>query len=122
MTAASTIMAVFVAVSWPFLARARIMLSLVSTVAETPGFHRTITVRHSGARIVLLAHDWAEDSRTCALVDGDLPVHGDLFTVKRGHPHGKAERAGGCRGARDESRVAVRIPRSDLQSRRKLSF
>src|SRR5262249_35677677 len=45
---AFTTSAVFVAVSCPFLARSRIMLSLVSTVGVTPGFHRTITVCHSG--------------------------------------------------------------------------
>jgi hypothetical protein len=47
-TAALTIRAVVVVVSFPFLARARIMLSLVSIVGETPGFHLTITVFHSG--------------------------------------------------------------------------
>ena len=39
MTVAFTITAVLVAVSWPFLARSRIMLSLVSTWGVTPGFH-----------------------------------------------------------------------------------
>ena len=48
MTVAFTITAVLVAVSWPFLARSRIMLSLVSTWGVTPGYHRTITVCHSG--------------------------------------------------------------------------
>jgi len=47
-TVALTTMAVLVTVSCPVLARARIMLSLVSTLGVTPGFHRMITVRHSG--------------------------------------------------------------------------
>jgi hypothetical protein len=41
-------MVVLVVVSWPFLASSRIMLSLVSTLGEVPGFHRTMTVRYSG--------------------------------------------------------------------------
>ena len=41
-------MDVRVTVSFPFLARALIMSSLVSTVGVTPGSHLTTTVRHSG--------------------------------------------------------------------------
>jgi hypothetical protein len=41
-------MVVLVTVSCPFLARARIMLSLVSTFGVMPGCHRTMTVCHSG--------------------------------------------------------------------------
>ena len=47
-TGAFTTMEVLVAVSFPFLARSLIMLSLVSSFGETPGFHLTMTVRHSG--------------------------------------------------------------------------
>ncbi len=47
-TVAFTIMDVSVVASWPFLTRSLIMLSLVSSAGETPGFHLTMTVRHSG--------------------------------------------------------------------------
>jgi hypothetical protein len=47
-TGAFTSMDVCVTVSFPFLARALIMSSLVSTVGATPGFHLTMTVRHNG--------------------------------------------------------------------------
>ena len=47
-TGALTTMAVLVTVSCPFLARLRIMLSLVSTFGVTPGFHLTMAVSHSG--------------------------------------------------------------------------
>jgi hypothetical protein len=47
-TGAFTSMDVSVIVSLPFFARLLIMSSLVSSVGETPGFHLTMTVRHSG--------------------------------------------------------------------------
>lgn len=37
-----------VTVSFPFPARLLIMSSLVSIFGETPGFHLTMTARHSG--------------------------------------------------------------------------
>lgn len=45
---AFTIIDVSVIVSFPCLARPLIMSSLVSSFDETPGFHLTMTVRHSG--------------------------------------------------------------------------
>ena len=47
-TGAFTSMDVPVTVSFPFPARLLIMSSLVSIFGETPGFHLTMTVRHSG--------------------------------------------------------------------------
>lgn len=47
-TGAFTTMDVSVIISLPFLARLLIMSSLVSGFGETPGFHLTMTVRHSG--------------------------------------------------------------------------